>query len=196
MACQSSIAKGRVSYFLVFGSSRFTINSFDPSFGSRFKIIFLNECTLWKNSNSCSITFEDFVYNSTLLHGGASVHLDSRFIQTSCLWFIQTQIQHPVHLEFFHTSSSSRFIIPLVHLDFIPLVHLDSNSYIRFIQNFFIPPLHLDSSYLWFIQTSYLHLIQTEIHISGSSRLHTFTSSRLKFIHLVHLDFIPSPHLD
>ena len=41
---------------------------------------------------------------------------------------------------------------------------------IRFIQNFFIPPLHLDSSYLWFIQTSYLHLIQTEIHTFGSSR--------------------------
>ena len=82
-----------------------------------------------------------------------------RFIQTSYFRFIQTVIP-PVHLEG-HTSGSSRVFILPVHLDFI---HTSGSSrffsYLWFIQNI-IPLVHLDfiqstgssrTSYLWFIQ--------------------------------------------
>ena len=77
-----------------------------------------------------------------------------------------------------HTSGSSRpsylrfiqTVIPPVHLEF---------SYLRFIQISFIPLVHLDffhtsgssrTSYPWFIQIFFIALVHLEHHTSGSSR--------------------------
>ena len=80
-------------------------------------------------------------------------------------------------------------------------------SYLRFIQTI-ISPVHLEFSYLQFIQISFIPLVHLDFfHTSGSSRtsylrfiqsFHTSGSSRLYsylwfiqifFIHLVHLEF-------
>ena len=69
-----------------------------------------------------------------------------------------------------HTSGSSRTSYLRFIQTVIPLVHLEF-SYLRFIQISFIHLVHLDFfSYLWFIQNIILLVHLDFFHTSGSSR--------------------------
>ena len=103
--------------------------------------------------------------------------IKSSYQSLSCIW---SRLPSRVYTGSFrlHTFGSSRpsylrfiqTIIPPVHLEF---------SYLRFIQISFIPLVHLDffhtsgssrTSYLWFIQIFFIALVHLEHHTSGSSR--------------------------
>ena len=144
------------------------------------------------------VPFQRVYTGSSRLHTSGSS-------RPSYLRFIQTVIP-PVHLEFSYLRFIQISFIPLVHLDFFHTSGSSRTSYLWFIQILFIALVHLEHhtsgssrpSYLWYIQS---------FHTSGSSRFHsyiwfiyiffhTFGSSRTSYFWFIQIFFIPLVHLE